>query len=143
MQTPYEMAKTLARIAHDGQVDKSGDPVFDHVERVVSKVEFPGEATVAYLHDIVEDTVVTEDDLHVYFDEWVVLDVTALTRKNDETYMDYIERIIRNGSPAAVHVKLADLEDHLDRKSALSDSMIHRYERARKRLLPFSETYYS
>ena len=134
-------ASILARIAHKGQRDKAGAPYFEgHILRVVGKTRTYDEATVAYLHDILEDTDLTEADLREFFSTSVAWDVKVLTRCPKEVYADYISRIIRYGSPTAIMVKLADLEDHLDQSDAIAAPLARRYRLAKERLETVSKT---
>jgi (p)ppGpp synthase/HD superfamily hydrolase len=69
--------------------------------------------TVAVLHDVVEDTAMTLDDLRREgFSKEVILAVERLTHRDGENYEEYIERVRQN--PAARSVKLADLEDNMN-----------------------------
>lgn len=109
-----EKARRYARDAHKGQRRKSGEPYFNHLERVASMFENPILEQVAYLHDVLEDTSFTDVDLLLTgFSEEVVETVLALTRRkeNNETYFNFVLRIRRN--PLAVKVKVADLLDNL------------------------------
>lgn len=119
-------ARVLARIAHAGQKDKHGLPYFDHLERVAERTEHKA---AAYLHDVLEDTVTTAESLRCLgFPEDVIADVEVLTRRSEETYAAYIERIGASRSKVAIEVKLADLQDHLE--SDCPRSLIPRYQRA-------------
>lgn len=131
-------ALQLARTAHKRQVDKSGAPYMEHVTRVARAVEtkVPPElrdhaVTVAYLHDVVEDTGVTLDCVRKKFGDDVAKDVETLTHRKAECeeYPDYIDRVAR-GSAAARAVKLADLEDHLRDTSHIGDEQVEKYEQA-------------
>ena len=133
-ETDVEKASALARIAHAGQVDNAGEDYFKgHITRVVcrlakSKEIVFGDLVLAYLHDIVEDTAVTTPDLYTFGLGSYVNDVNTLTRREDETYADYIYRV-SCGSSSARNVKIADLEDHLD-TTEISDSLAERYRNA-------------
>lgn len=138
-------AVDVACAAHLGQSDKAGEPYIFHVFRVALAVRGDAERTVALLHDVVEDTHWTLEDLRVReFPEDVVEAVDALTRRKDEeTYAQYVERLARN--PVARAVKLADLEDNLNpaRISALPESerlnLAHRYHTAYRSLSEAAE----
>jgi (p)ppGpp synthase/HD superfamily hydrolase len=114
-------AKTLARIAHAGQ--KYGkEPYFEaHIEKVVAKVENDPRSrmihvVVAYLHDIVEDTAVTLTDLHVLgFSTVVTSAVDAITRRDGESYDDYILRVMCNDH--AMLVKYHDLNANINKST--------------------------
>ena len=106
----------LARRSHAGQLNRFGEPIVDHLERVALAV--PVEArTLAYLHDVLERASTTVEELRtngVTEAEYAVLQL--LTHRPDETYEAYVLRIARargrDGRLARV-VKLADLDDHL------------------------------
>jgi len=106
------IAKEIATIAHTGQFDKAGKPYVNHLEAVASKLKGAEEKTVAWLHDVLEDTDYTEEQLTMFFSPKIVEAVVALTRQRGESYEDYLRRIARN--PLAVQVKLADLENNSD-----------------------------
>lgn len=107
-----KIAKEIATIAHKGQIDKAGKPYVKHLEAVASKVEGKEEKTVAWLHDVLEDTDYTQDQLSVFFPQAIVEAVEALTKRRGESYEDYLRRISEN--PLAIKVKLADLEHNTD-----------------------------
>ena len=131
-----ERAVAFAAEAHEGQTDKAGAPYILHVLRVVLACP-PGDAQiVAALHDVVEDTDWTLDDLRERgFSETVVQSVDAVTRRSDETYMGFITRAELD--PIGRIVKLADVCDNSSplRMAALGDSalgMQRRYARAKE-----------
>ncbi|MHA1138384.1 MAG: DUF5754 family protein [Candidatus Thorarchaeota archaeon] len=119
-----EDAKDFAREKHEGQ--RYGDkPYMTHVEDVVSGFEDAELREIAYLHDVVEDSDVTIEEIHERFGEKVGRAVDALTRRK-ETYFDYIRRVKEN--PAATKVKLADLNANL--KNNPNESLEKRYRKA-------------
>lgn len=142
------LAAQVAARAHQHQVRKDGTPYVAHPTRVairaassVSNIVQPGEAldleiqVAALLHDVVEDTDMTLDQLReLGFSPSVVEAVDRLTRRPGETYMDFIERIKPN--VIARYVKLADIDDNLQDQSALDPDeaafLRKRYERARE-----------
>jgi (p)ppGpp synthase/HD superfamily hydrolase len=108
-----EQAKALAYKAHQDQVDRAGVPYLNHIETVVNGVE--GEVTqcVAYLHDVVEDTEYTFEDLiGLGFSHEIVEGVKAITKVKNEKYADYIARVKSNEH--ARKVKLSDLAHNMD-----------------------------
>jgi (p)ppGpp synthase/HD superfamily hydrolase len=108
-----ERAILLAAQAHEGQIDKAGEPYILHPLRIMLRMTTPTAMTVAVLHDVVEDTRVTPEMLRGEgFSEGVLETLDCLTRRKDEDYDTYIERIKSN--PEAVRVKIADLEDNMD-----------------------------
>lgn len=107
------VAEMIATLAHIDQVDKGGNPYIEHPRAVSCLVTTDLEKTVAWLHDVVEDTFVTLEDLkRVGFSDVVVMAVDAITRRYNESREDYLERVVRN--PIAVMVKLADLTNNAD-----------------------------
>ena len=115
----YALAVALARVKHDGQTRKgSGEPYLNHLHRVAGRVTGTRAQTVAYLHDLVEDTDMTLGALlSLGFNEDIVRDVDALSRRADETYAQFIQRTVDEGSHDALLVKLADIADNMADRS--------------------------
>lgn len=86
---------------------------------------------VGLLHDIIEDTDTSLDELP----EDIRVDISTLTRRSNETYFEYINRIKNYGSNRAITVKLYDIKDHLQQKDTLSKSLENRYLKARDILM--------
>jgi (p)ppGpp synthase/HD superfamily hydrolase len=110
-------ADALAERAHFDQVDKAGNPYIDHpraVAKVLADKGLGDNAVMAgLLHDVVEDTDVTLDDLReAGYPEEVVRAVDSVTKRPDETYMDLIHRAAAD--PLGRLVKLADNENNSD-----------------------------
>lgn len=114
---PIDAAIELAARCHRGQIDKYGQPYILHVLGVAARCRTIEEKIVALLHDTVEDSDTTLDDLrNMGFDDVIVDAVDALTRRDDETYEEFVERASHN--QLAAGVKLADLEDNMDVRRA-------------------------
>lgn len=108
-----ERAIELAARAHAGQRDKGGHPYILHPLRVMQAVNGEVERIAAVLHDIVEDTAITFEDLLAEgFSVEIVDAVRALTKFDGETREQAARRIVRN--PIARAVKLADIADNMD-----------------------------
>jgi (p)ppGpp synthase/HD superfamily hydrolase len=111
-----EDAIALAVEAHRGQLEYDGSPYVLHPLRVMVRLglEAPEAARiVAVLHDVVEDTPVTLDDLRRRgFSEEVLTALDLVTRRDDETYEQFIERLLPNEIARAV--KRADLQDNME-----------------------------
>ena len=129
-----ERAIALATRAHQGQLDKAGAPYILHPLRVMQYMDSEEAKMVAVLHDVVEDTSVTLEELRaINFSETVVDAVDSLTRRAEESYEAFIERVKLNS--LARKVKLADLEDNMDlqRLQHITDrdkQRWHRYDKA-------------
>ena len=108
-----EDAILLAVQAHRGQVDKVGQPYILHLLRVMLRVEGEAAQIVGVLHDLVEDTRYSFDDLRALgYSEEIVQALDGLTHRPDESYEQFVERASAN--PLARRVKRADLEDNMD-----------------------------
>ena len=108
-----ERAIEIAAAAHRGQADKAGQPYILHPLRVMLACE--GEATriVAVLHDVIEDSDWTPEALRAEgASDAILAALDTVTRRDDETYAEFIERAARNEIGRAV--KIADLHDNLD-----------------------------
>lgn len=108
-----ERALELAVKAHRGQRDKAGMPYILHPLTLMQQFEILEEKVVALLHDSVEDSDLTLDDLvEEGFSKTVVSAVDALTHRPDEGYTAYLHRVRRDD--VARRVKLADLAHNMD-----------------------------
>ena len=108
-----EDAILLATEAHRGQVDKAGMPYILHPLRVMFRMTSEEEMITAVLHDVIEDTPYTLDDLKgLGYAEEVLEALDCLTHREGETYEAFIERAATN--PLACRIKIADLEDNMD-----------------------------
>jgi (p)ppGpp synthase/HD superfamily hydrolase len=109
-----ERAIRRALEAHSGQKEENGRPYLLHPLRLMLRMDTEQEMAAAVLHDVVEDTDTTLEDLRAEgFPEEVLAAVALLTHdKRKVAYREYIERIVAD--PLARRVKLADLEDNLN-----------------------------
>lgn len=108
-----ETALSLALKAHAGQFDKAGKPYILHPLRLMLQFADETRQTVALLHDVLEDSSTTTDDLRAAgFSDEIIEAVIALTRQANESYEAFIQRVKHND--IARSVKLADLADNLD-----------------------------
>lgn len=114
MSDTKKIAFQIASKAFEGKVDKGGSPYFNHLTRVAEKFKddellYP----IAILHDLLEDCPEwNETSLRCLFSENIVSTIAVLTKKENEDYFDYIDRI--NQSSWATRIKLADLKDNMD-----------------------------
>lgn len=118
-----EGAILFATQAHDGQVDQAGMPYILHPLRVGARLHDMGDQHViaGLLHDIVEDTPHTLDDLRALGAHPDVLDTVALLTRTDrhEPYVDHITRVASH--PIAGWVKSSDVADNYSRLSGIAN----------------------
>lgn len=121
IQEEYQMIYTdktkkamkLCYEAHKNQVDKSGLPYVFHPAHVAEQMTDEATTIVALLHDVVEDTDYTLEDLAAEGFEKEILEAVALmTHEDDVPYLDYVAKLKNN--PIARAVKLADLAHNSD-----------------------------
>ena len=113
MHPTLEDAIRLAVEAHQGQLDKVGQPYILHPLRVMFRLETVPERIVGVLHDVIEDTRFTPDDLrHLGYSEQILAALDCVTKREGECYEDFVQR--SKSDPIARKVKLADLEDNMD-----------------------------
>ena len=128
----------LSARAHEGQVDKGGNPYILHPLRVMMNCEGEAERICALLHDVVEDTDITLEELKRQgFSDEIITALDCLTKRKGESYNAFIERILPN--KIACRVKLADLIDNMDltripSPSEEDEERIQKYQRAVDRI---------
>jgi len=141
MNAVFQKALDFATQAHAGQL-YNREPYIKHCKRVAASVARlsanPDLPVAALLHDVVEDTPIALDDLHREFGVKVAEIVDHLTRREGETYMDYIARV-RLSSEASI-VKLADLQENIEQSFSPyaplnAASLRLRYEKALRNIL--------
>lgn len=108
-----ERAIAIAAKAHTGQTDKGGDPYIMHPLRLMFKVVGDNERICAVLHDVVEDSDTTLEDLrNGGFSEAIVSAIDNLTKRPGETRIEAAHRAAL--SPISLAVKLADVTDNMN-----------------------------
>ncbi len=107
-------AINIAYKAHEGQLDRSGIPYIFHPMHIAEQMTTEETCIVAILHDVVEDTDVTLDELkEAGFSENVINAINMLTHRDEVPYLDYVRAL--KDDPIASVVKLADLNHNSDR----------------------------
>lgn len=158
--TTIDVARVIARFAHSGQRRDNGTPYFDHPCRCVDMIKdllFPddqepgyivvednlprkGLLELAYLHDVVEDTEITHQNIksifstygyEEFFNKYIDESLKLITHDKKESYDVYIEKVLSN--PASAFVKMVDLMDNLN-LFGLSKLGEKEYERAQRYL---------
>ena len=111
-----EIALEIALKAHKGQRDLDGKPVILHPLTVALKGNNESEIVAGLLHDVVEDTDWSFDDLlEAGIEPKVVDTLRLLTHNKDVPYLDYVRDIACSGNPIAINVKCNDLDHNLER----------------------------
>lgn len=112
MQSATELCQSIAYRAHQGQVDKAGKPYINHPKYVAEHCQTQEGKCTAWLHDVLEDSALTEDDLLKYgLDRKIVDAVVILTRKENQSYFTYIKQIRDNS--IASEVKTQDWKHNM------------------------------
>jgi len=142
--------KDLAVMFLYGIKDKAGRIMVKHAIDIAEDIEVEDGSmntiAIALLHDVIEDTSIPKSVLqHKLLDisakygyaplfnvDDVVVGVEILTRRDDETYFDYISRVSTSKNRSAIDVKIRDLKHHLSHKDDINQSLIDRYEKALK-----------
>lgn len=125
-----EKAIAIAVDAHGGQKDRYGAPYILHPLRVMARVASPAEKTVAVLHDVLEDSDYTLEDLKAEgFGRETLEALDSVTKREGEQYEAFVRRSEAN--PLGRRVKLADLEDNMDIRRApqVTEELRHRLEK--------------
>lgn len=132
MSDKVRKAAAFAAEKHKGQEDRAGKPYIDHPKAVAKMLKGEDEKIVALLHDTVEDTDATIDEIREKFGDTIADAVAFLTRPNNVPYMEYIKLVKSNG--LARKVKLADLTHNMDmsRLPEVTDEDLKRIEKYRE-----------
>ena len=132
-QSMFELALSIAKKAHEGQYDKAGVVYIKHPLFVASLFDTQEEKAVALLHDVLEDSPYTAEELILAgLPETVVTAVQVLTKKKGQDYQQYLELVKSN--PLARCVKLVDLKHNSDlsRLATITEKDLERFEKYKK-----------
>ena len=132
-QPMLELALSIATKAHRGQFDKAGIDYIEHPIYVASQVDSEEEKAVALLHDVIEDSSVTAEELlNAGLPETVVTAVQILSKKKGQDYQTYLKTVKSN--PLARAVKLSDLKHNSDlsRLETITDKDLEGLEKYKK-----------
>jgi len=131
----------IAFQAHKDKVDKSGIPYIFHPMHLAEQMETEEAVIVALLHDVVEDTDWSIEDLvQQGFSKDVISALELLTHKDDLDYLDYVRKIKASTNEFAKAVKLADLRHNSDtsRLDHIDEETIKRIEKYAEAILILS-----
>lgn len=125
-----DLAIELAKKYHKDQFDKGGNPYINHPLAVMNRLDTAEEKIVGVLHDIIEDTELTFDDLREYgFSEKIIAGIDSVTRREGEEREAFIYRAKLNELGRTV--KIADLKENRD-LSRIPNPQEKDYQRAEK-----------
>ena len=143
--TNYEQlneAIRIAVVAHNGQLDKGGKPYILHPLHLMNQLMFDTElATIAVLHDVVEDSDITLEHLYSSgFSDRICQALKCLTHRPEQSYEEYIQIISRNYD--AIRVKRKDLEHNSDitRLKGVTDKDLKRMQKYHKAFVFLGQT---
>ncbi|VAW69978.1 Guanosine-3',5'-bis(diphosphate) 3'-pyrophosphohydrolase / GTP pyrophosphokinase, (p)ppGpp synthetase II [hydrothermal vent metagenome] len=133
-----EKSLQIALNAYAGQKDKAGKAYILHPLRLMAEMQTEEEMSVALLHDVIEDSDYTAQDLlGMGIPENIVKAVQLLSKVDGESYDDFIDRVLKN--KLALKIKKADIEDNINvlRLNSLESKDLERvakYHRAWQKL---------
>jgi len=125
-----EKSLQIALRAYAGKTDKAGREYILHPLRMMAKMKTEMEMSAALLHDVIEDSEITAEQLLAEgIPAEVVEAVQHLTKNENESYQEFAARAKKNR--LAARVKIADIEDNIDvlRLSSLSDHDLARIKK--------------
>jgi len=134
-----DKAISIAVDSHSGQVNDKSEPYVLHPLRMMFKAVTIEEKIIAVLHDVIEKTTIDLEYLRsVGFSDRIVLAIDALSRRPQESYDKYIDRVRKN--KLATKVKIIDLNDNISSLNLCEDEGIKsnkflKYQKARNTLI--------
>lgn len=131
-QDTVEKCIRIAMDAHEGQRDRDGNAVILHPLLIGSMGQTDAEKCVGFLHDVVEDTDWTFDDLrNEDIPDEIIEALRLCTHSDSMSYEYYVQRIIDSGNMTAIHVKLNDLHHNIARGKAFGyPDLVAKHEKA-------------
>lgn len=118
-------AMNIAYSAHHGEKDKGGFPYIFHPIHLAEQMDTEETVCIALLHDVVEDTEMTFEDLGKEGFSNEILDaLRLLTHEKSEDYLTYVQRINDSKNLNAIKVKLADLRHNGDSNRIIDKSKV-------------------
>lgn len=133
-KTQLEKAIEIALNAHAGQTDKAGELYILHPLRLMLKMKTETEKIIAVLHDVIEDSNLTFEDLEKEgFSKEIIESLEYLTKREEEDYLNFINRISSNKTASLI--KLADIEDNMN-INRIANPIEKDYERIEEKYKP-------
>ena len=111
----YNKALYVTNKVFKDTYDKGGNPYMEHLYSVSDSFDDDNLKVVGLLHDIIEDKEFTEEELlFLGFTKEQVEAVSIVTKKENESYSDFIDRIIDSNNDTAIQVKFLDMINNMD-----------------------------
>jgi (p)ppGpp synthase/HD superfamily hydrolase len=124
----FVKALAIASQAHAGQVDKLGQPFMDHLAVIAAQFDNEDDKSVAVLHDVLASGLTLDALLKAGIPQRVVERVAEVSQREDETFLECIDRIKRY--PSVIAVKIAEMEHELKTEARLPGSRASQYIQA-------------
>ena len=132
----YSRAEIIAKRLFEGKVDKGGHPYLEHLYYVSNNLKDSDMKVVGILHDLLEDTIITENDLKdMGFSQKIIKAISIITKSDSEPYNEYINKILKSNNVIAINVKAIDMRHNLD-ISRIKNPTEKDLERIEKRYKP-------
>ena len=128
-----EKSLEIALKAYAGQKDKAGKTYILHPLRIMAKMQTEYEMSAALLHDVIEDSDYSAEDLLAHgIPSDVVIAVELLSKVKGESYDQFVDRVLQN--PLATKIKIADIEDNINvlRLKSIRDNDLERIAKYHK-----------
>ncbi len=117
----------------EGKVDKAGKPYINHLLAVSEQVDSEEDKIVALLHDIIEDTYISIEELNKVIPMNLIERILLLTHDKKYTYDEYITNILNCGDINVVRIKMADMWHNMDlsRLDIITQNDVQRFQKYR------------
>ena len=138
-QGTVEKCISIAMDAHEGQRDRDGNAVILHPLIVGGMGKTDAEKCEGFLHDVIEDTDLTIEDLRDEdIPEEIIVALQLCTHDDSLTYDEHVQRIIDSGNMTAINVKLNDLHHNIAWGKAYNyPDLVAKHEAAQKKIEDF------
>ncbi len=139
MSDLLKIAADLVNNYFEGKTDKGGHPYTEHLCYVSNNCSNDRSKLIGMLHDIIEDTDISESQLTTLFGQDITDAIKIVSRKDNETYGEYIDRVIASGNLDAMEVKYNDLDNNMDLRriphpTDKDYSRVEKYKKAHKKI---------
>jgi len=132
----YTKAELIVKRLFKDKKDKGGNAYLEHLYYVSKNLEEINMKTVGLLHDVLEDTNITDKDLQaIGFSKEIIEILLLITKKENEVYDDYINRILESNNLIAINVKAIDMQNNMD-LSRIKNPTKKDFERLEKKYKP-------